>query len=103
MDVSEKAGKKTLTQGELSSTEWKKDFSMIYSTLLFCIKKSSVQQSPKFEWINKQLNELIGRGCFLLSVSPDRIEAPMIYLYIMIYISKGANDLSIDKTNFVKS
>ena len=32
---------KTLTLGELSATEWKKSFSKIYSTLLFCIKPSS--------------------------------------------------------------
>ena len=33
--------KKTLTLGEFSAIEWKKSFSKIYSTLLFCIKTSS--------------------------------------------------------------
>ena len=41
MNVAEEAGKKTLTLDELSAAEWKKSFTKIYSTLLFCIKSSS--------------------------------------------------------------
>ena len=86
--------KKTMILGKLSSTERKKGFSNIYSTVVFyktLIKKyfCLVQQSPKFAWINKQLNQLIIWPWFLLCVTElDKTvcqpyqKMPMIYLSI---------------------
>ena len=56
MNVSEEAGKKNSELGELSATEWEKSFSKIYSTLLFCIQRSS--KSTFVQSSNRQnLNE----------------------------------------------
>ena len=66
----------------------------LYKTLIekyFC----SVQQSPKFERINKQPNQPIREPWSLLSVSVDKIKP-------YVNCSKGANDLPIHKTKFVK-
>ena len=47
MNVTEEAGKNS-DAGRIKTIEWKKSFSKIYSTLLFCIKPSSKSTSVQF-------------------------------------------------------
>ena len=60
MNVTEEAGKKLLILCKLSAIEWKKRFSKIYSTLLFCIKpslKSTFVRSSNQQ--NKSLKQIL--------------------------------------------